>query len=137
MAAPTEHGGLGFDYRLAMGAPDLWIKTLKEKRDEDWDLGELVHTLSSHRPEEKVITYAESHDQALVGDKTLIFRLVDKEMYWHMDKADPNLTVERGVVECSSRPNIELRIEPPRLSARAIRYCSCDEKLLVYFGKSL
>ena len=97
LAAPTEHGGLGFDYRLAMGAPDLWIKTLKEKRDEDWDLGELVHTLSSHRPEEKVISYTESHDQALVGDKTLIFRLIDKEMYWHMDKDDPDLTVERGV----------------------------------------
>lgn len=98
LAAPTEHGGLGFDYRLAMGAPDLWIKILKEKRDEDWDLGELAHTLSSHRPEEKVINYAESHDQALVGDKTLIFRLIDKAMYWHMDKADPDLTVERGVV---------------------------------------
>ena len=97
LAAPAEYGGLGFDYRLAMGAPDLWIKTLKEKRDEDWDLGELVHTLSSHRPEEKVITYAESHDQALVGDKTLIFRLIDKAMYWHMDKANPDLTVERGV----------------------------------------
>lgn len=97
LAAPTEHGGLGFDYRLAMGAPDLWIKTLKEKRDEDWDLGELAHTLSSHRSEEKVITYAESHDQALVGDKTLIFRLIDKAMYWHMDKADPDLTVERGI----------------------------------------
>lgn len=97
LAAPAEYGGLGFDYRLAMGAPDLWIKTLKEKRDEDWDLGELTHTLSSHRPEEKVITYAESHDQALVGDKTLIFRLIDKEMYEHMNKDDPDLTVERGV----------------------------------------
>ena len=97
LAAPTEHGDLGFDYRLAMGAPDLWIKTLKEKRDEDWDLGELAHTLSSHRPEEKVITYAESHDQALVGDKTLIFRLIDKDMYWHMNKDDPGLAVERGV----------------------------------------
>ena len=97
LAAPAEYGGLGFDYRLAMGAPDLWIKTLKEKRDEDWDLGELVHTLSSHRPEEKVISYAESHDQALVGDKTLIFRLIDKEMYWHMNKDDPDLAVERGI----------------------------------------
>lgn len=97
LAAPAEHGGLGFDYRLAMGVPDLWIKTLKEKRDEDWDLGELAHTLRSHRPEEKVITYAESHDQALVGDKTLIFRLIDKEMYERMNKDDPDLTVERGM----------------------------------------
>ena len=97
LAAPAEYGGLGFDYRLAMGAPDLWIKTLKEKRDEDWDLGELAHTLNSHRPEEKVITYAESHDQALVGDKTLIFRLIDKEMYWHMNKDDPDMAVERGI----------------------------------------
>ena len=97
LGASTKNGGLGFDYRLQMGAPDLWIKTLKEKNDEDWDLGQLAYTLSSHRSEEKVINYAESHDQALVGDKTLIFRLIDKNMYWHMDKIDPDLTVERGV----------------------------------------
>lgn len=97
LAAPIKYGGLGFDYRLNMGGPDLWIKTLKERRDEDWDLGEIVHTLSSHRPEERVVNYAESHDQALVGDKTLIFRLIDSAMYEHMDKADPDLTVERGV----------------------------------------
>ena len=97
LGASAKDGGLGFDYRLQMGAPDLWIKTLKEKNDEDWDLGQLAYTLSSHRPEEKVINYTESHDQALVGDKTLIFRLIDKNMYWHMDKIDPDLTVERGV----------------------------------------
>lgn len=97
VAGAIEHNGLGFDYRLQMGAPDLWIKTLKEKKDEEWDLGELFHTLSSHRPEERVINYAESHDQALVGDKTLIFRLLDKEMYWHMQKEDPNIIVERGI----------------------------------------
>ena len=97
LGALTKDGGLGFDYRLQMGAPDLWIKTLKEKNDEDWDLGQLAYTLSSHRPEEKVINYAESHDQALVGDKTLIFRLIDKNMYWHMDKIDPDLKTERGI----------------------------------------
>lgn len=97
IGAPVDHGGLGFDYRLQMGAPDLWIKTLKERDDEDWPLGDLVHTLSSHRPEERVITYAESHDQALVGDKTLIFRLIDQAMYWHMQKSDDNIEVERGI----------------------------------------
>lgn len=89
--------GVGFDYRLSMGVPDLWIKTLKEKRDEQWDLDYLFHELTAKRPEEKVIAYAESHDQALVGDKTLAFRLMDKEMYQHMNLADDNLIVERGV----------------------------------------
>ena len=97
LGASAKDGGLGFNYRLQMGAPDLWIKTLKEKNDEDWDLGQLAYTLSSHRPEEKVINYTESHDQALVGDKTLIFRLIDKNMYWHMDKIDPDLKTERGI----------------------------------------
>ena len=97
VAGATDSNGLGFDYRLAMGTPDLWIKTLKEQRDEEWDLGVLFYTISSHRPEEKVITYAESHDQALVGDKTLIFRLIDQEMYWHMQKDDKSLVVERGI----------------------------------------
>jgi len=97
VAGPIGCGGLGFDYRLAMGSPDLWIKTLKERADEDWDLGELFHTLHSHRPEEKVINYAESHDQALVGDQTLIFRLIGKEMYDHMQKDDPHPKVERGI----------------------------------------
>ena len=97
VAGPIEHDGLGFDYRLAMGTPDLWIKTLKERTDEEWDLGHLFHTLSSHRPEEKVISYAESHDQALVGDKTLLFRLLDEAMYWHMQKTDDDIVVERGI----------------------------------------
>lgn len=97
LAAPVSEGGVGFDYRLNMGVPDLWIKTLKEKKDEDWDLGQLFHELTTKRPEEKTISYAESHDQALVGDKTLLFRLLDSAMYEHMTVADQDLTTERGI----------------------------------------
>ena len=97
LASPRADGGIGFDYRLSMGVPDLWIKTLKEQKDEEWNLGHLFHELTTHRPEEKTISYAESHDQALVGDKTLIFRLIDREMYDHMHIDDDNLIVERGI----------------------------------------
>jgi len=92
-----EEGGIGFDYRLAMGIPDFWIKYLKEKRDEDWNLHEIWGTLNNRREKEKVIAYAESHDQALVGDKTLSFWLMDKEMYFHMSKNDPNIIIDRGI----------------------------------------
>ena len=97
LAAPIESDGVGFDYRLSMGVPDLWIKTLKEKKDENWDLAHLLYELASHRPEERTISYTESHDQALVGDKTLIFRLADKEMYEHMRVDDDNLEVARAM----------------------------------------
>ena len=97
LAAPIDADGIGFDYRLSMGVPDLWIKTLKEKKDEDWDLAHLLHELTAHRPEERTISYAESHDQALVGDKTLIFRLADANMYEHMRVSDDNLMVERAM----------------------------------------
>ena len=92
-----EEWGLGFDYRLSMGVPDLWIKLIKEKSDENWNVAELYYELIQHRPEEKIIAYAESHDQALVGDKTIIFRLIDKEMYWFMSKFSPSMIVDRGV----------------------------------------
>ena len=97
LAASIEQGGIGFNYRLSMGVPDLWIKTLKEQRDEEWNLGQLFHELTAHRSEEKTISYTESHDQALVGDKTLIFRLIDKDMYDHMQIDDGSLVVERGI----------------------------------------
>ena len=97
LALPREQGGIGFDYRLSMGVPDFWIKTLKEKVDEEWDFGHLFHELRSRRPEERVISYAESHDQALVGDKTLMFRLADKAMYWHMHADATHLEVERAM----------------------------------------
>jgi 1,4-alpha-glucan branching enzyme len=97
MCLPIADGGIGFDYRLSMGIPDYWIKTLKHVRDEDWDLWGLWHELTTRRPQEKVIGYAESHDQALVGDKTIAFWLMDKEMYWHMKKDDASLVIERGI----------------------------------------
>lgn len=97
MARPVSEGGLGFDYRLAMGIPDFWIKILKERRDEDWSMGEIFHTLTNRRANEGHIAYAESHDQALVGDKTLAFRLMDAEMYSHMSVTTPSLLVDRGI----------------------------------------
>ena len=92
-----EEGGLGFDYRLGMGIPDYWIKLLKHKRDEDWSIHEMWHTLTNRRWKEKTIAYAESHDQALVGDKTVAFWLMDKEMYWHMQVADQHPVIDRGI----------------------------------------
>ena len=97
MALPIADGGLGFDYRLSMGVPDLWIELLKEYRDEDWDMYKLWYELTSCRPKEKSIGYCESHDQALVGDKTILFRLCDAEMYWHMDRASDSPVIARGV----------------------------------------
>jgi 1,4-alpha-glucan branching enzyme len=97
LARPVAEGGLGFDYRLSMGVPDYWIKLLKERKDEDWNLTEIYHTLMNRRHTEKHIGYAESHDQAMVGDKTLAFWLMDKEMYWHMNKQSQSLIIDRGL----------------------------------------
>ena len=97
MCLPIEYGGIGFDYRLAMGVPDLWIKLIKEVRDEDWNMWMLWGELTSRRPAEKYIGYAESHDQALVGDKTIIFRLCDSLMYTDMSKNSANLLIDRGI----------------------------------------
>jgi hypothetical protein len=89
LAAPVKDGGMGFNFRLSMGIPDYWIKIIKERADEQWNTGEIYHELINKRSEEKTISYAESHDQALVGDKTIAFRLMDKEMYYCMDKGPP------------------------------------------------
>ena len=97
LSMPIADGGIGFDYRMAMGEPDMWIKILKTLKDEQWDLWNIWYELVGRRPEEPVIGYVESHDQALVGDKTVMFRLCDKEMYWSMDKASTNMVVERGI----------------------------------------
>ena len=97
LTSPVDEGGLGFDYRLGMGIPDFWIKILKDQKDEEWDIYEMWNVLNDRLPHVKTVAYAESHDQALVGDKTIAFRLMDKEMYWHMHKDDPDLIIERGI----------------------------------------
>lgn len=97
LARAQEDGGLGFDYRFAMGVPDNWIKLTKDTRDEDWPMDGLWFELNNRRPDEKTISYAESHDQALVGDQTLIFRLIGNEMYDFMAADHQDLKVERGV----------------------------------------
>jgi 1,4-alpha-glucan branching enzyme len=84
LCLPLSLGGVGFDYRLAMAVPDMYIKMLKEKADDEWDIGNIAFTLTNRRHGEKTIAYAESHDQALVGDKSLMMWLADKEMYTHM-----------------------------------------------------
>ena len=97
LAAKIKDGGMGFDYRMAMGIPDYWIKMLKEKKDEDWHPTSIYWELTNRRADEKTVSYVESHDQALVGDKTVIFRLIDDKMYWHMMKGDDDMTVARGI----------------------------------------
>lgn len=97
MARPVAEGGIGFDYRLAMGVPDYWIKLLKHQRDEGWQLAQVFSTMLNRRHGEKHIGYAESHDQALVGDKTIAFWLMDKEMYWHMNRASHSPVIDRGL----------------------------------------
>lgn len=97
LTSDVMDGGIGFDYRLGMGIPDFWIKLLKESRDEDWNIAEMWNVLNNRLPGVKTIAYAESHDQALVGDKTLAFWLMDKYMYWNMTKGDDNLIIDRGI----------------------------------------
>ncbi len=97
LCRPLAEGGMGFTHRLAMGIPDYWIKLLKHQRDEDWNLDDLWSVLTNRRHHEATIAYAESHDQALVGDKTLAFWLMDQEMYWHMAIGDAHPAIDRGV----------------------------------------
>ncbi|MDE6452441.1 MAG: alpha amylase C-terminal domain-containing protein, partial [Odoribacter sp.] len=97
LALPAGEGGIGFDFRMSMGVPDYWIKLIKEKKDEEWHVGDLFYELTNKRTEEHTISYAESHDQAMVGDKTIFFRLVDKEVYGGMSVFDHNLVIDRGI----------------------------------------
>ncbi|MBL9117498.1 MAG: alpha amylase C-terminal domain-containing protein [Verrucomicrobiaceae bacterium] len=96
LAASPEEGGMGFDFRLSMGVPDTWFK-LTDIRDEDWNMAWLWHELTNHRADERVISYVESHDQALVGGKSFIFTLIDADMYWNMHATSLSMIVDRGV----------------------------------------
>lgn len=97
MCLPIEDGGIGFDFRLSMGVPDMWIKILKTTKDEDWNMYHIWHELTSRRPMEKNIGYVESHDQALVGDKTIMFWLCDSAMYTDMSKQSGSIIIDRGI----------------------------------------
>ena len=97
MCLPIRYGGIGFDYRLGMGVPDFWIRMIKSTNCSHWNLYEMWHELTTRRPQEKVIGYCESHDQALVGDKTIIFRLADSEMYTGMDRAYHSPVIDRAI----------------------------------------
>lgn len=97
MCLPVEDGGCGFDYRLAMGLPDMWIRTIKEKKDEEWHIGQMWGDMCLRRPGENTVAYVESHDQALVGDKTIIFRLADAAMYTDMNKDCHNPVIDRAI----------------------------------------
>ena len=96
-AAPVEDCGIGFDYRMAMGEPDFWFRLAEKVRDDDWPMGGIFYELTNKRPEERVVSYVESHDQALVGGKTFFFQCVDKEIYCGMRKDQENLVIDRGV----------------------------------------
>ncbi|MDR0299325.1 MAG: alpha amylase C-terminal domain-containing protein [Streptococcaceae bacterium] len=97
MALPISEGGIGFDYRLSMGVPDYWIKQLKEKSDDQLDLMGLWWELTTRRPGEKNIGYAESHDQALVGDKSIFMWLANEMVYYGMRRDQESLVVDRAI----------------------------------------
>lgn len=97
LAVPFKDGGIGFDYKMQMGTPDYWIKLIEDKKDEDWHVGDLYYELTNKRIEEKTISYTESHDQALVGDKTIFFRLADRDIYDSMSIFTHNIKIERAI----------------------------------------
>ncbi len=97
IGAPPNESGIGFDYRMAMGVPECWFKLVRDIRDEDWSVGFLWHELTNRRADERTVSYVESHDQALVGGKSFIFQMIDKEMYFSMHVGSDNLYVNRGI----------------------------------------
>ncbi|MBU4053504.1 MAG: alpha amylase C-terminal domain-containing protein, partial [Proteobacteria bacterium] len=97
LACSLENGGYGFDFRFAMGVSDYWIKLIKDFKDEDWPMGQLWYELNNRRHDEKTISYSESHDQSLVGDQSIFFRLGGVHVYHHMGLSDPNVMIDRAM----------------------------------------
>ena len=96
-APSSEEGGVGFDYRLAMGVTETWTHLVARTRDEDWSMGGLWHALTDHRADERAIGYAECHDQAMVGGKTLFFEMAGADIYDKMDVQSSSLAIDRAV----------------------------------------
>ena len=122
LCVPVADGGVGFNYRLAMAVPDMWIKLLKEVKDADWEMGNIAHTLTNRRHGELSVAYAESHDQALVGDKTLAFWLMDKEMCQSSQKKllDPETIADPLPSRPSSDTNMSKLSEMTPIIARGL-----------------
>ena len=97
VAAPATDCGIGFDYRMAMGEPDYWFRLAEKVRDDDWSMGSLFYELTNKRADEKVVSYVESHDQALVGGKTFFFTMADAAIYYGMGKDQHGLETDRAV----------------------------------------
>lgn len=95
MARPVHIGGVGFDFRLNMGLPDFWVRLLET--GEDRNVEKIWDAMTNRRYSEKQIAYAESHDQAMVGDKTIAFRLMDASMYDHMLQDSQSEIVDSGM----------------------------------------
>ena len=97
LGAPTKDGGLGFDFRLALGVPDFWFELVKKTSDDFWSVEDMFSELTNRRQDEKTISYVECHDQAIVGSKTMAFELMDAKMYDSMDNSTQDLVVDRGI----------------------------------------
>lgn len=125
-------GGVGFDYRLQMAIADMWIDTMKLHDDYAWGMGHICHTLTNRRYAEPCVGYAESHDQALVGDKTIAFWLMDADMYDYMSApgyGESSMVRRRphGTAR-ASRPVLGVRSLEPCLASLAARRCGAARR---------
>jgi 1,4-alpha-glucan branching enzyme len=93
LTCPPKEGGLGFDYRFAMGIPDYWEKCIESPRD----MGSLWYETTNHRPYDRTVSYVECHDQCINGHDAMIWRLIGKDMYDYMAVFTDNWNTSRGL----------------------------------------